>query len=460
MRSPRLSTRVALFFGIIGLLAGLGLTTATYSIARDSLLDQRISTARSTAFDHALSVRNAFEVSGDDPGAVSEAFLGLGIEPGGFAVLTRPEIAYLVQYSETSFPLALRESVERGQSGQQQFELDGEPYLGIGVHIRAYDTGYLEAFPLGSTERTLRLIVTALLVGSVLAALFATFFGFTTSRGLLRPLTRVADAAGDIAQGALDARLDPSDDPELDRLARSFNEMADAVQARIEREARFASDVSHELRTPITAMTAAVEVLAARRDELPERTRQALDLLVDQVRRFDAMVIDLLELSRLDAGSVDDHREEIDLGEWARRVVARSSHPDTPIVIETGLPPIVEVDKLRLERILTNLVQNAGVHAGGATRVVVERGDRPQTLNLAVEDSGPGVAPGERERIFERFARGSAARHRVGTGLGLALVAEHARALGGAAWVDDAPGGGARFVVRLPTPSGTAEVRT
>ncbi|MEY2975793.1 MAG: two-component histidine kinase MtrB, partial [Actinomycetota bacterium] len=92
-----------------------------------------------------------------------------------------------------------------------------------------------------------------------------------------------------------------------------------------------------------------------------------------------------------------------------------------------------------------------------ATRIAITRGDRAQSLLLAVEDAGPGVAPGERERIFERFARGSAARHRIGTGLGLALVAEHARALGGAAWVEDVPGGGARFVVRLPTPTATVE---
>lgn len=88
LRSPRLSSRVALFFGLIGLLAGLGLTTATYSVARDSLLDQRISAARSSAFDHALAVRTAFEQDG-----VSEGFLALDIESDGFAVLINPDIA-------------------------------------------------------------------------------------------------------------------------------------------------------------------------------------------------------------------------------------------------------------------------------------------------------------------------------------------------------------------------------
>ena len=95
--------------------------------------------------------------------------------------------------------------------------------------------------------------------------------------------------------------------------------MADAVQTRIEREARFASDVSHELRSPITALTAAVEVLDARRDDIPERTQQALDVVVSQVRRFDDMVIDLLELSRLDAGAPDLNVEQLDLAASRQR---------------------------------------------------------------------------------------------------------------------------------------------
>ena len=453
LRSPRLTTRVALFFGLIALLAGLGLTTATYSIARDSLLDQRESAARSDAFDRALALRDSFEQSN-----VSETFLNLDIEPGGFAVLTRPEIAYLVQYPVETFPEALRASVERGQSGRQQFEYDGELYLGIGIHIAQYDTDYLEAFPLEETERTLRVIVISLLIGSALAALFATFFGFTTSRGLLRPLTRVADAAGEIAEGALDARLEPADDPELDRLVQSFNDMADAVQTRIEREARFSSDVSHELRTPITAMTAAAEVLDARRADLPERTRQALDVLVEQVRRFDSMVVDLLELSRLEAAVESDDLDEFDLVDWLGRAVHRAQG-DHAVTVHSDLGPRVpvRVDRVRLERIVGNLLHNAQVHAGGAIAVRITAGATPAHVSIVVDDAGPGVAPHERERIFERFARGSAARHRIGTGLGLALVAEHTAAIGGNVSATDRPGGGARFIVELPIRTGRSQ---
>ena len=116
---------------------------------------------------------------------------------------------------------------------------------------------------------------------------------------------------------------------------RTFNDMADAVQTRIEREVRFASDVSHELRSPITALSAAVEVLDARRNDLPDRTQQALDVVVSQIRRFDDMVIDLLELSRIDAGVTDLHTETVDLAELCDRVSApvrlrRAAHRRPP----------------------------------------------------------------------------------------------------------------------------------
>lgn len=444
LRSPRLASRVAAFFGIIGLLAGLGLTTAAYSVARQSLLDQRIATSRATAFDHALELRDAFE-----QGTISETFQSLDIEEGGFAVLTRPALTFLLQFPETAFPTSLRDAVADGKSGQQRFEYEGENYIGIGVHIEANNSGYFEAFPLNATERTLAILVTALLVGSLLAALLAVFFGFSTSRGLLRPLTRVATTASDIAGGSLDARLEPTDDPELTRLVTAFNNMADAVQSRIEREERFASEVSHELRSPITAMTAAAEVLAARREELSERSQQALDLLIAQVRRFDAMVIDLLELSRLEAGAIDGHLEEVDIGDLSHRILARSSTPTTPLTIKSSKPIIAVTDRVRYERILSNLIENAHVHAKGATEVIIDT-QRLGDVVIMVDDAGSGVDPADRSRIFERFTRGGAARHREGTGLGLALVAEHASALGGWAYVDDSPAGGARFVVVLP----------
>jgi signal transduction histidine kinase len=450
-RSLRLNTRVTLFFGALALIGGAGLTLATYVFARDSLLDDRIGNAKFTAIEHATTLNGA--LAADDE-SVSAALFDLDIEADGFAVLlTQPRpIASRIGFSTSDFPQPLVDSVERGQSGQQQFVTDdGTPYLGIGINLRGYDIGYLEAFPLDDTETTLRVLAAALTVGSILATLFATFFGWSTSRRMLRPLSRVADAAGDIATGSLGARLEEENDPDLNRLVVSFNNMADAVQERIGREQRFASDVSHELRSPITALTAAVEVLDARRDDLPDRTRQALDVVVGQVRRFDDMVMDLLELSRLEAGAQDLHTEPVDLVDLCDKVSHKYGYGDLPIEVHRRAKRNAHVDRVRFERILSNLLDNAATHGDGPIRITIEPAAVKRSVLMVVEDAGPGVAASERTRIFERFARGSAARHRIGTGLGLALVAEHATALGGEAWVEDRPGGGTRFVVRLPT---------
>jgi two-component system, OmpR family, sensor histidine kinase MtrB len=451
----RLRTKVSLLFGVIALVATVSLTVVTYAFARSSLLEQRTELASRQGVSNAQRVLNQLRGGSTNFG---EWFQGLRTESGGFAaaVLSGDERASTdTRLSYQSFPDQLRRAVDVGQSGTQRFTLGDNRYVGVGIHIAEVDANYFEAFPLDSTSNTLRSILLALTFGSLITVLLASGVGWWTSGRLLRPLGRITDAAGEIAAGDLDTRVQREGDPDLDRLADSFNNMADAVQTRIEREARFASDVSHELRSPITALAAAAEVIDGRRGELPDRTQQALDVVVGQVRRFDAMVIDLLELSRIDAGATDLHTEEVAIESLCRRIAARAGYPSLPIDVTTrigqnGSPPTAVIDRMRFERILTNLLENANHHGGGPTRISIEPTDGPFVL-VAVEDAGPGVARGERARIFERFARGSAARHRIGTGLGLALVAEHASALGGEAWVEDRQGGGARFVVRLPT---------
>ena len=451
-RSLRLRTRVTLFFALIALFAGSVLIGVTYGFARSNLLAREDSSARDQAIVNASQVREEYTAA---PGQIGSFFdADLRTADGGFASLLAADTSTQIAGSDTrvridDYPASLVDTVRRGGNGRQYAVINGEDYVVVGLYIGAHDAAYFEAFPLSDTERTLRSILTALALGGLGGLILASLFGFSTSRRLLRPLSRVADAAEDIASGGLDTRLVEESDPDLDRLAGSFNDMADAVQTRIEREARFASDVSHELRSPITALTAAVEVMDGRREEVPERTRQALDVVVGQVRRFDSMVIDLLELSRLDAGATDMNVERLDIVDLTHRIAGRYGAPDVPISVAPRTRREVSVDKVRYERIVGNLIENAKNHGGGAVEIQIEPA-RNKRIRIAVIDDGPGVAQGERERIFERFARGSAARHRIGTGLGLALVAEHSSAMGGRAWVEDGKFGGARFVVELP----------
>jgi two-component system, OmpR family, sensor histidine kinase MtrB len=273
--------------------------------------------------------------------------------------------------------------------------------------------------------------------------------GHWSSRRVLQPVSRVADAAEALATGGLDTRLPPERDPDLQRLVGSFNGMADSIQARIEREARFASDVSHELRSPLAALAAASEVLSRRAGELTEPAQQALEIMLNQIGRFSTMVLDLLEISRIDAGMADVNLEPGRLGDLTERIVAASDHHDVkveiaPVVAEA----MVRLDRRRYERMLTNLLDNAAHY--GAPPVTVRVADQGGRIAVHVDDAGPGVPAPERGHIFERFSRGSTAQQASGTGLGLALVREHARLHGAVVSVGESPEGGARFTLSFP----------
>ncbi|MFA5774987.1 MAG: HAMP domain-containing sensor histidine kinase [Ilumatobacteraceae bacterium] len=452
--------RMVVFFSLAAFAAALALSVVTYASTRSYLLNQRSDVAKRQAFNNAQLVRTVID---NDPSEIGNLVTNIRSERGGYAVVhvdatdTQNEFFYAqepLRFTQSNLPQELVSQTLAGKTGRQRFSFQGDPYEAVGVAIPAVGAQYFEAFSLTDVERTLRTIQTTLLLGVSIVTIAAGVLGFSTSRNVLRPLRRVANAANTIATGGLDTRLEPENDPDLNQLATSFNEMVDAVQTRIEREQRFASDVSHELRSPVTALAAAVEVLEARREDFSERNQQALDIVSTQVRRFDRTVLDLLELSRLDAGATESHLEYVIMPDLISRIMTRHNYADVPFV--NSLPPAISnqevlTDRRRVERVLVNLLDNARNHGDGATRVgldsVIDLFD--DLLLLSVEDSGQGIATSERERIFERFARGTASRNSTGSGLGLAIVYEHARILGGRAWVETSMSGGARFVISM-----------
>jgi signal transduction histidine kinase len=308
---------------------------------------------------------------------------------------------------------------------------------------------YYELFSLFELKRTMGALQAALVAAALVTMVGGAALGWWVSSKLLRPLTDVAEATAAVAAGDLDTRINAMADKDLDLLASSFNHMADALQRRIQRDARFASDVSHELRSPLTTLAASLQVLERRRQEMPEPAQQALALMASEVVRFEHLVQDLLEISRFDAGAAELTAEEVHLGEFVRQAVGSAAPVEVAPEVDAM---IVSLDKRRVERVIANLLENARLHAGGAARVCV--GPTPNGFEVRVEDRGPGVPPSERGRIFERFVRGASAGGSdagEGVGLGLALVAEHVTLHGGDVSVEDADGGGSRFVVRIPS---------
>lgn len=443
-----LPARVALAWAL-----GAGILTAmvggsSYSLVRRYLLLQRTEVTTRQAYSNARVVRDTLR----NPSADLAGLLATLRSDAGSFPLVRYHGSWFGTPAGTgpeTLPADFRRRLGAGESGRQRFVNQGAAVLAVGVVMPSVDAQYVEVFPLDTLRHTLALLRNSLMAGTLVALATGAFLGAWSARRVLRPVTRVAEAAEALARGALDTRLASERDVDLNRLVTSFNTMVDAVQRRIEREARFASDVSHELRTPLGALSAATQVLERRRDELPERAQQAVDVITSQLRRLSTMVLDLLEIARIDAGVADVHLEEDDLSSLLGRVADGLGVPRSLLQVAPGTGPAhVMIDRRRFEQIMRNLVDNAGKYGGGVTRIGMHRdgGD----IVVVVDDAGPGVSSAERQRIFERFARGRSAQDIPGTGLGLALAMDQAALLGGTVSASSSPEGGARFSVRLP----------
>ena len=470
-----IGARITAVFGLGALLLSIVMGGVSYFTTRHYLLAGRETSAQQTAFTNAVYVRSALE--GGDTAYVT-LLTQIDFGSGAHSILyhqgnPQPYVSSL-SVNPSAIPARLRREVLGGTVATQTYRTGshGTPVIVVGVPIPSVKVAYFEVFDLSDLDHTLRVLGLALFGAGVVTTLLGIALGRFASARSLRPLADVSRAAGAIAGGELDTRLDAdAADPDLEPLTNSFNAMVDQLQERIEREARFNSDVSHELRSPLTTLAASLEVLEADRDKLTPRSRRALQLLSDDLRRFQRMVGDLLEMSRADAGSVDVFLEEVSVAELVQRsVVAGAAHMDGQVLE----PPAVEVDpvvrpwrvaadKRRFERVMVNLMENAANYGGGVTAISVHPGPcapgeeaASATVEVTVDDAGPGIDPLERSKVFERFYRGSASGRRgagTGTGLGLALVAEHLHVMRGDVRVESSPAGGARLVLSLPVAS-------
>ncbi|MEV6286191.1 HAMP domain-containing sensor histidine kinase [Kribbella sp. NPDC051770] len=438
--------RIVIAFALVALLVSTVFAVSTYALARGYLLGQRERVVEHQALADAGFVQRRLETAGADVSAVLTA---AGTPAGHTVVLKWQEQWYgsALDEGREAVPAALQAEAAAGRASTQRFRTADGPVLVVGVPLPAVDGEFYEIAPLNELDGILRLLSSILIGGAFLSAGAGAALGAWASRSVVTPLNRVAVAAATIAGGELDTRLPPTEDPELATIVASFNSMVETLQQRIERDARLAADVSHELRSPLTTLVGSVDLLTARKDELPERSQQLLGLISADLERFRRLLDDLLELARSDAGLDLGSEATVSLGELLRYVVAEIG--GDPAVVSGVEGVEVRGDKARLGRLFRNLVENADRHGGGVTGVVIGRSG--EDVLVSVDDAGGGVAPEDRERVFERFATGPNRRgSSSGTGLGLALVAETAAAHGGAVWCEASPAGGARFVVRLP----------
>lgn len=346
--------------------------------------------------------------------------------------------------------------------------LDGRAVPGLVVGapldvptVGAYELYYL--FPLAQEQQTLDLVRSAVVITGLLLVILLGFVAWLVTRQVVAPVRAAAQTASRFSDGYLSERVRVRGEDDLAQLATSFNDMAASLQRQIKQleglsrvQQRFVSDVSHELRTPLTTIRMAADVMFEDRIHFDAPTARAAELLQTQLDRFEALLVDLLEISRFDAGAAVLDADPLDLVVLVDRVVAGA----TPLADRLGTPLrvtslsetcMVTADSRRIDRVVRNLVDNAIEHGNGrGVDITVAHDDLAAAIT--VRDYGVGLRPGESSLVFNRFWRADPARARTtgGTGLGLAISLEDARLHGGwlEAWGE--PGRGACFRLTLP----------
>ncbi|MFB9206627.1 sensor histidine kinase [Nonomuraea spiralis] len=471
MRVPRgLRTRLVVGFVLVTAFGALTTAALTFHQARSAILERVQSSA---VHDLRTQIDSLAPDLPSDPAPADLRALTLQLDRAGGSRDWRTAASFqdgplvVAASAAPALPAQLKGAAAAATTSLvQRFQRDGRPWLAIAVPVRDATRPaarpplvVFASFSLAAQQRDVDSLVTAARAGALPVVLAAILPALLAAGSVLRPVRRLRSATESMAAGELDTRITVTGDDELADLGRTFNTMAATLQRDTAvlrdmeaRARRFAADVSHELRTPLAAMTAVTGLLdedvAAGR--MPPETAEAVGLVADETRRLARLVDDLMEVSRFDAGAAVLTLDEVDLAQLVRKTLALRHWQDrVPVDVPEGLR--VRLDPRRMDVILANLVGNALRHGGPAATVRLRARAVPGGVALTVTDDGPGIAADLLPYVFDRFAKGEAARTRSeGSGLGLAIAYENARLHGGTLSAANAPDGGAVFTLTLP----------
>jgi two-component system sensor histidine kinase MtrB len=435
------------------------------------------------ALDTAQQQLNSADLTGDpNPDKkLTELALGFANRSGGsdqydVIIISGGQTITAGNVSPVSIPDVLRDQVATSDDllmtpTEVVYRDDTPAVQGIaaGSALTLPGTGRYEIyfiFPLTQQINILTVLQAAVVTTGAILVVLLTFIAALVARQVVVPIRAARRAAESLASGNLDDRMKVRGRDDLARLATSMNYMASELQKQISQleelsrvQQRFVSDVSHELRTPLTTVRMAAEVLYETRDDFDPIAARSAELLQTELDRFEALLTDLLEISRFDAGAAVLSLSRVDLRDVVRRVVEAAAQlaetSGSQIRIQAPEPAVAEVDARRIERVLRNLLVNAIEHGEGRPiDIIVEADDH--AVAVAVRDHGVGFEAGQARQVFLRFWRADPARARTvgGTGLGLAIAMEDANLHKGWLTAWGRPGMGAQFRLTVPRVAG------
>jgi heavy metal sensor kinase len=460
-RLHELRTRLTLWYTAVlgGLLLVLGV--AAFTLLDRGLRENVDGSLRSVADTIAESSRETTE-AGTNLQMMLDALLGPGAG-GLFALLDprgRPD-PRLSPRARERLPLSAT-ALRNAERGEETFESIALPGVRAPVRLLTWPVmrgGRLEQLvqvtaSLDEVEAARRRFLLILAGLAPIALAGAAAGGWWLAGRALAPVDRIAETARRITAEDLARRIDaPPTQDEIGRLVAVLNDMLARLETAFATARQFSADAAHELRTPLTILKGELEVGLGTTPPTEEH-HGVLASCLEEVDRLIALVEDLLFLARADAGVAETAHDAVDLGEVlddatpALRALAERAGIALDIRSASGL--VVRGSVPQLLRVLLNLVDNAIKYSPRGARVAVQVRGEGDRAELEVSDTGPGIAPEDRRRIFERFYRGDPAHGRGGTGLGLALVRSIVEVHGGRVACESRPGSGSLFRVTLP----------
>ena len=391
---------------------------------------------------------------GGDVASIFDVFLSRNVPAEGEAVFTflgdEPYRSTVGNPNTPEVQAALARLGRAGSTERGSIEAgDGEVrYLAVPVVVAERRRGaFVVTVNLAGEQREVNeaLQVTAGIALGVLV--LASAIAWLVAGRVLSPLRDLTETARSISETDLSRRIEANGNDEIAQLARTFNGMLDRLESAFATQRAFVSDASHELRTPITIVRGHLELLG---DDPAER-EETVALVTDELDRMSRFVEDLLTLARAERGDFV-RAEQIDLDVLTEELMAKAgSLGERRWKLGAVGRGVVTADRQRLTQAIMSLAQNAVEHTEPGTRIELGSALTDGEARLWVADEGPGIAPADRERIFERFARAGGSRRRSdGAGLGLAIVRAIAEAHGGRVELETETGRGSRFTVVVP----------
>ena len=451
------------------LLLAAALAAALF-IQRSFLLDQVVSDA-DLSLDQEVGELNQLaggldpetgEPFAGDTRAIFDTFLDRNVPLNDEAIVTIVSGSpYKSDVLGSSFEgtelLAHWAALETSERGQVETDLGPVRYLAVPLVVGESTGGVfvvavLLENQLARVEGVVR--VGALVLGSIFV--IASAVAWVAAGDVLRPLRLLSDTTRSITETDLSKRIPVTGDDEIADLTRTFNEMLDRLEEAFATQRRFVDDAGHELRTPITVIRGQLEVLG----DDPNERRETVGLVTGELDRMSRIVEDLLVLARSEQPDfIQSH--PIDLAEFVDELAVKaSSLSGRPVDQVAASPAVFQGDSQRLTQAVMNLARNAFEHTGPGVRVTVGAKANGNWTRIWVGDDGPGIPPDERQRLFERFARGRSGRRRTeGAGLGLSIVKAIAEGHDGSVELETGDEG-STFTIVIPTDGPVTEVET